>query len=708
MKTPPWLLAAGLLFWGWQSGFLTEGAAMAVILESSRFIKVRWELSDDDIARIWTFCTLLFLGVAVFAFTNNSGPGNFAQLFATPSVNAERIAGNSSALTAVALIRWLPMVFFLFIAAQVFSPRKGIALESISFFMRRRQQQARKSGQPLPSSRQVNISYPYFVTCLLAASSHPAENNTFFWGLSALLAWALWSQRSRRFGLMIWAGALGMVILSGYFGQRGIGELARLAEEYNPQWLAHFINPRTDPRETRTDIGHIGQLKLSGKIVIRLKPETGAAVPAYLREASYRVYRSPSWFAGSSKDDFTGVSEEPLNSGSWPLLPGKTNTAVVNIACYLNGINLQDRNPEGLLPLPVDCGQLRHLPAYILQKNSAGAMLAEGPGLVIFDADFGSGWTIDSPPGLGSPPSANEDLAVPDVEKPVLDQVISQLHVAGQSDEQKRLAVDRFFGTNFKYSLWQEKPQSANTNETPLGRFLLNTRSGHCEYFATATVLLLRELHIPARYATGYAVHETSGHGYVVRLRDAHAWCLVWNNRDGVWQNFDTTPATWIAEEAKRASPLQFLSDFWSWLQFQFAKVRWGQSHLQSYVLWTLAPPLGFFLYLIVLRTSRRRHRQQTAEPPDLSHWPGLDSEFYQLERKLAERGVARQPSELLSGWLSRALAAPALADLRGPLQELLQLHYRYRFDPRGLCAPDRETLNREAKACLDRLTRAN
>ena len=52
MKTPPFLLAAALLFWGWQTWFLIEGAIMAVVLESSRFIKARWELADDDFARI--------------------------------------------------------------------------------------------------------------------------------------------------------------------------------------------------------------------------------------------------------------------------------------------------------------------------------------------------------------------------------------------------------------------------------------------------------------------------------------------------------------------------------------------------------------------------------------------------------------------------------------------------------------------------------
>ncbi len=41
---------------------------------------------------------------------------------------------------------------------------------------------------------------------------------------------------------------------------------------------------------------------------------------------------------------------------------------------------------------------------------------------------------------------------------------------------------------------------------------------------------MLRRLGVPARYAVGYYVHEGNGENhYVVRERDAHAWCLVWN-----------------------------------------------------------------------------------------------------------------------------------------------------------------------------------
>jgi len=81
MKTPPFLLGATLLFWGWQTGFLMAGAVMALVLESSRFVKTRWDLSDEDFHRIWTFCTLLILAAAIFAFTLNEEPADSAVCF---------------------------------------------------------------------------------------------------------------------------------------------------------------------------------------------------------------------------------------------------------------------------------------------------------------------------------------------------------------------------------------------------------------------------------------------------------------------------------------------------------------------------------------------------------------------------------------------------------------------------------------------------
>src|SRR5208282_1491794 len=127
---------------------------------------------------------------------------------------------------------------------------------------------------------------------------------------------------------------------------------------------------------------------------------------------------------------------------------------------------------------------------------------------------YGPGATLDAPPKVYS--NTNMDFLVPTNEIPALDSVISEMKISGTSEEKELLAVQNFFADKFTYSLWQGPDKLATTNETALTRFLLHSRSGHCEYFATATVLLLRELGIPARYAVGYAVHETSRHGYVV------------------------------------------------------------------------------------------------------------------------------------------------------------------------------------------------
>ncbi|HZI31788.1 MAG TPA: transglutaminase-like domain-containing protein, partial [Candidatus Binatia bacterium] len=262
---------------------------------------------------------------------------------------------------------------------------------------------------------------------------------------------------------------------------------------------------------------------------------------------------------------------------SWSLIPGKRSASAVNITCYLNGWSRDLGAPEGLLPLPGGCNRLENVPANVsLKKNPNGAVLAAGRGLLIFDADYGPGATIDSPPDVEA--TNHYDLSVPANEAPALQSVISEMHLSAKADhEQKLQSVERFFFSKFTYSTWQGTDKLATRDTTPLTRFLLTSRSGHCEYFATATVLLLRELGIPARYAVGYYVHETHGSGYVVRERDAHAWCLIWDAAAKCWKNFDTTPPSWVGIEEKRTAGSEWFADLRSWLGLQFAKFRWDR-----------------------------------------------------------------------------------------------------------------------------------
>ncbi len=710
IQTPPFLLLAVLLFWGWQSDLLGIGVAMGVILESARFIKARWDLSDEDFRRILMFCTVLALATAVYAFIA-AEPDRNGSLFRGPA--AFRNVTFASVRISHAFFRWLPMTLFFFVAAQQFSTRTAIPWSAISLSGRRRRAHnsgaaaapSRPAQDPFSEGRQpeiptaaggLNATYPYFIVCLFAAGMHANDGSgAFFWEQAALVVWALWPFRSRRFRISVWVSVLAAAMALGFSNQQGISRLQQFLENANAQWIARFLRSRTDPTQATTAIGQIGQRKLSGCIVIRLRTENDQPPPVYLREASYRIFHSAkqSWFAGNPHHDFENVFPE-TNQTTFILVPGRTNPASVHIACYLPG-------GQALLPLPTDCGRLDRLNVYILQKNSEGAVLAEGPGLVIFDARYGPGATRDAPPDTrpGSP-----DLEVPPALMPALRQVLEQLPVAGAAEDQQLRAVAAFFADHFTYGVWQPEDSPTATNQMPLADFLLHHRQGHCEYFATATVLLLRQLKIPARYAVGFYVHERSGSGWVVRERDAHAWCLVWNRQTKTWEDFDTTPATWIEMEEARASPWQWLSDCGSWLGFQIAKLRWGQARWREYILWSLIPVLILLLYQILFQHRRSRKKSPSPKSSSPVFRPGSDSEFYQLERQLVRRGAPRQADEPLSLWLVRATDTPSMKNLRQPLTELLRLHYRHRFDPHGLSREERQALAHGVKKYLETL----
>jgi len=66
---------------------------------------------------------------------------------------------------------------------------------------------------------------------------------------------------------------------------------------------------------------------------------------------------------------------------------------------------------------------------------------------------------------------------------------------------------------------------------------------GHCEYFATSMVILLRHLGIPSRLVNGFLEGEYNeiGDFYIVRQSDAHTWVEVYFG-SGLWVTFDPSP----------------------------------------------------------------------------------------------------------------------------------------------------------------------
>jgi transglutaminase-like putative cysteine protease len=84
----------------------------------------------------------------------------------------------------------------------------------------------------------------------------------------------------------------------------------------------------------------------------------------------------------------------------------------------------------------------------------------------------------------------------------------------------------------------------ATARQATLEHFLFERQAGHCEYFSTAMVVLLRAAGIEARNVNGFLGGRWSefGNYLVVTQNEAHSWVEAWFPGHG-WVTFDPTPA---------------------------------------------------------------------------------------------------------------------------------------------------------------------
>ena len=101
------------------------------------------------------------------------------------------------------------------------------------------------------------------------------------------------------------------------------------------------------------------------------------------------------------------------------------------------------------------------------------------------------------------------------------------------------VAITRWLRSNIEYSRTIDSPPE---DVEPIDWFLFDYRVGYCDYYASAEVVMLRSLGIPARLAGGYARGEyDAAEGiYSVSGIDAHAWPEVYFPGIG-WVEFEPT-----------------------------------------------------------------------------------------------------------------------------------------------------------------------
>ncbi len=132
-------------------------------------------------------------------------------------------------------------------------------------------------------------------------------------------------------------------------------------------------------------------------------------------------------------------------------------------------------------------------------------------------------------------------LQVPPYVAAQTEQIASQVAGPLRSAPEKAAAISSFFQSEFSYSMAGTR---APRRVDPLSFFLQTRHEAHCEYFASATVLILRSAGVPARYVTGYVADEydKETENWVARNRDAHAWAEAYDEETRKWFAVESTP----------------------------------------------------------------------------------------------------------------------------------------------------------------------
>ncbi|HEV2421764.1 MAG TPA: DUF3488 and transglutaminase-like domain-containing protein [Candidatus Acidoferrales bacterium] len=299
---------------------------------------------------------------------------------------------------------------------------------------------------------------------------------------------------------------------------------------------------------------------------------------------------------------------------------------------------------------------------------------------------------------------------------PRLQQLAQTITAHDATPYDKAADLERYFHTNFRYTL----DLSDMNKPDPLSYFLFTKRAGHCEYFASAMVVMLRALGIPARYVTGFlpGQYNDLAHDYIIRASDAHSWVEVYFPKYG-WITFDPTPPG----EAKPSSLFSRVGMYWDWFQFSWNEwvINYDFSHQvslargvrQSSVSWSerisnyyrekqrravntlklwqtrlsasrysLPGALIFLLALLIYFRGRAlggfvavrwklRARREGQLPSELAAF-----EYLQMLRLLERRGWRKSPAQTPLEFA----ASIRIPEFAGPVAELTNLYQSARF----------------------------
>jgi len=498
-----------------------------------------------------------------------------------------------------------------------------------------------------------------------------------------------------------------------------------------PRWGSGFMQSGDAAPGTligfseRVELGTIGAVKLDPTVVMRVGVASRSILPpsaTYWRGTAYDYYDGTSWLKRttarvrllrSADGWFHLPSSPPAQPAALPVrqdvILEPLGTAVLFAApnpVSVGGVPglLRTDSQETLLLAGPPAGRIRYqvdsVPPHLVQADRQVQLAEYGR---IPEA------YLQLPPGSdrlvglarsvsGLPPASLSTGKIPVYE------------AAGR--------IERYLKQHYRYTL-DVKPPARQLSA--IDDFLFVQKAGYCEYYATAMVLMLRGLGVPARLVSGFLTGEwnTFGGYFTVREQDAHTWVEVYFPATG-WYPFNPTPSV-EAFPHVMGRLRQMIDTLWvSWdryivrfsLQDQLAawqemrsqgmawqgrSLQWVESAKSDLKLalgwvvsrrdiWLVLIAAGCFMVLVIRWWTQRQ-----------GSWPFKRFKaaqrngrtFYtKMLRLLAERGV-RKPRTLTPLEFVQVMG-PELGPVAGAVAALTEYYHRLRFGAMSL-TPDEQ-----------------
>ena len=297
----------------------------------------------------------------------------------------------------------------------------------------------------------------------------------------------------------------------------------------------------------RVDLDSFTAAKRSDRVILRLSSTTPLDTQddLRLREAVFTNYDNGVWL----RDPRAGIrrGEKSAYPGA-PAAPAPPPSAVVSVDLNVYGQGFLFL-PYGTYAVRLEKGRAAEMPDGVMQVGS-------GRGPVRYEAEVREG--LLRGPGRGV-------IAVSDVPDAVQQYAF---HLTGELSEPAAIyrRIEEEFRKEFIYTLDPPKAKG-----DPIEHFLLRSKAGHCEYFASAAAMMLAARGIRARLVTGSYGGESGlfSSAIVVRAENLHAWVEADLDGSG-FRVLDPTPPAGIPPALRSFSFLSRLGALGREIEFLY------------------------------------------------------------------------------------------------------------------------------------------